>query len=50
MNMNLGDTRLLIEVEQEHGLLRNQMAYVQAKLLSCRFSPISFVKTLRMTS
>ncbi|MBK3745653.1 hypothetical protein G3A39_41580 [Paraburkholderia aspalathi] len=30
MNMNLGDTRLLIEVGRKHGLLRNQMAYVLA--------------------
>ncbi|MBC8718842.1 glycoside hydrolase family 19 protein [Ochrobactrum sp. Marseille-Q0166] len=28
--MNLGDTRLLIEVGRERGLLRNQMAYVLA--------------------
>lgn len=27
MNMNLGDTRLLIEVGRKHGLLRNQLAY-----------------------
>ncbi|WP_273727462.1 glycoside hydrolase family 19 protein [Brucella gallinifaecis] len=30
MNMNLGDTRLLIEAGRERGLLRNQMAYVLA--------------------
>ncbi|WP_343314413.1 glycoside hydrolase family 19 protein [Brucella sp. BE17] len=30
MNMHLGDTRLLIEAGREHGLLRNQMAYVLA--------------------
>lgn len=30
MNMNLGDTRLLIEVGRKHGLLRNEMAYVLA--------------------
>jgi hypothetical protein len=30
MNMNLGDTRLLIEAGRKHGLLRNQMAYVLA--------------------
>ena len=30
MNMNLGDTRLLIKAGRERGLLRNQMAYVLA--------------------
>lgn len=30
MNMNIGDTRLLIEAGRERGLLRNQMAYVLA--------------------
>lgn len=30
MNLNLGDTRLLIEAGRERGLLRNQMAYVLA--------------------
>lgn len=30
MNMNLGDTRLLIKAGREYGLLRNQMAYVLA--------------------
>jgi predicted chitinase len=30
MNMYLGDTRLLIEVGRERGLLRNEMAYVLA--------------------
>ena len=30
MNMNLGDTRLLIEVGRKHGLLRNQLAYLLA--------------------
>lgn len=30
MNMNLGDTRLLIEAGRDYGLLRNQMAYVLA--------------------
>jgi predicted chitinase len=30
MNLNLGDTRLLIEAGRERGLLRNQLAYVLA--------------------
>ncbi|MFC4624245.1 hypothetical protein ACFO1V_03215 [Daeguia caeni] len=30
MNLDLGDTRLLIEVGAKHGLLRNEMAYVLA--------------------
>lgn len=30
MNMNLGDTRLLIEAGRKHGLLRNQLAYLLA--------------------
>ena len=30
MNLDLGDTRLLIEACKTHGLLRNQAAYVLA--------------------
>ena len=30
MNLDLGDTRLLIETCKTHGLLRNQAAYVLA--------------------
>lgn len=30
MNMNLGDTRLLIEAGRKHGLLRNEAIYVLA--------------------
>lgn len=30
MNLDLGDTKLLIETCKKHGLLRNQAAYVLA--------------------
>ncbi len=33
MNLVLGDTRLILDACRKHGLLRNQAAYVLARLM-----------------